>query len=82
MFKQQTNVDIVNSRNVRTRAHDALLFTTIKPNNEKFKRNVYYKGALSWNSLPIIDRNCPDFNKFKSSQKTTMLLKIKEPPQN
>ena len=47
MYKQQGNVNIVNTRNVRTRAHDAVLFKTIKPNNEKFKRNVFYSGALS-----------------------------------
>ena len=33
MYKQTNNVDIVNNRNVRTRAHDAPLFKTIKPNN-------------------------------------------------
>ena len=43
MYKQQGNVNIVNNRNVRTRAHDALVFTTVKPNNEKYKRNVFYK---------------------------------------
>ena len=47
MFKQKTTIHIVNTRNVKTRAHDAILYTTKKPNNEKFKRNVYYKGALS-----------------------------------
>ena len=50
MFKQKGNVEIVNTRNVRTRAHNALLFTTLKPNSEKYKRNVYYKGALLWNN--------------------------------
>ena len=34
---------IVNNRNVRTRAHDAILFTTVKPNNEKYKRNIFIK---------------------------------------
>ena len=57
MFKQKGNVDIVNTRNVRTRAHDAISFTKNKPNNEKYKRNVLYKGALAWNALPVIERN-------------------------
>ena len=47
MYKQKNNVKIVNTRNVRPRAHDATLFTTVKPNNEKYKRNVFYKGAIS-----------------------------------
>ena len=69
MYKQQHNVEIVNNRNVRTRAHDALVFKTVKPNNEKFKRNIYYKGALSWNNLPVHERNVDTFEKFKLMQK-------------
>ena len=69
MYKQQQNVHIVNTRNVRTRAHDALLFTTVKPNNETYKRNVYYKGAINWNSLPVNERNILTYDKFKNVQK-------------
>ena len=69
MYKQQDNVDIVNNRNVRTRAHDAILFTTIKPNNESYKRNIFYKGAINWNNLPVIERNIPTYEKFKNVQK-------------
>ena len=69
MYKQQDNVDIVNNRNVRTRAHDAILFTTIKPNNESYKRNIFYKGAINWNNLPVIERNIPTYVKFKNVQK-------------
>ena len=68
MFKQTKNVNIVNKRDVRTRAHDAPLFKMIKPNNEKYKRNVYYKGAISWNSLPVMERHQPEFTKFKNLQ--------------
>ena len=67
IYKQQTNVDIVNNRNVRTRVHDRLLFTTRKQNNEKFKRNVYYKEALSWNSLSIIDRKAQTLTNVTTS---------------
>ena len=69
MFKQKGNVNIVNTRNVRTRAHDALLFITKKPNNEKYKRNTYYKGTLVWNELPVVERNIDDYRKFKNVQK-------------
>ena len=41
----------MNNRNVLTRAHYAILFITEKPNSENYKRNVFYKGALAWNSL-------------------------------
>ena len=40
MYRQQQNVDIINKRKVYTRAHDALLFITKKPNNEKYKQNT------------------------------------------
>ena len=53
MFEQQSNIEIVNKRVINTRAHGALLFTTKKPNNEKYKQNILYRGALSWNSLPV-----------------------------
>ena len=69
MYKQKQNVNIVNMRKINTRAHGALLFTTLKPNNEKYKQNAYYRGALSWNDLPVIERNILDFEKFKAIQK-------------
>ena len=67
MFKQKGNVNIVNSRNVRTRAHDAILYTTVKPNNDKYKRNVLYKGALAWNNLPAIERNIENYENLKKT---------------
>ena len=53
MYKQKNNLSIVNTRNLGTRLHDAILFTTKKPNSEKYKLNVLYKGALAWNSVAI-----------------------------
>ena len=47
-------MDIINRRNVDTRAHDALLFTTCKPNNKKNEQNVYHRGAIGRNSLPVL----------------------------
>ena len=69
MFKQKGNVNIVNTRNARTRAHDALLYTTNKPNNENNKRNVYKKGALSWNNLAVFERSIEKYETFKSIKK-------------
>ena len=42
MYKQQANVQIVDTRHARTRAHNALLFKTEKPNNEKLIANNGY----------------------------------------
>ena len=79
MFKQKGNVNIVNNRNVRTHAHDTILYTTINLNNEKYKRNTLYKGALSWNSLPVHDRNIGNYDTFKTTQKQTALALIELP---
>ena len=69
MFKQKHNEMIVNRRDVYTRAHDALLFTTKRPDNEKYKRNIYYKGAVRWNELSVKTRNINKYEIFKSNQK-------------
>ena len=51
MFKNRDNIEFLNTRNVRTRLHDAPVFITIKSNCEKAKNNVFYKGAVLWNKL-------------------------------
>ena len=53
MYKQKTNVSIVNSRVINTRAHDALLFIMEKTNSEKYKNNVLYKGPILWNARSV-----------------------------
>ena len=53
MFKQKQNEMILIRRNIHTRAPDVLLLTTICPNNEKYKRNIHYKGAQIWNTLSV-----------------------------
>ena len=69
MFKQQGNMSIVNQRDVRTRAHDAILFTTLIPKNEKYRRSVFYRGANTWNNLSVDLRNMENFEAFKLAQK-------------
>ena len=50
MYTQKNNMDIFNSQIIDTRLHDALVFTYKKPNNEKYKNKVFYKGSVLWNS--------------------------------
>ena len=66
MYKHKGNIFIVNNRNVRTRAHDAVLFQTTKPNSEKYKKNVFYKGALAWNSLNVQVRKAQTYMNIKN----------------
>ena len=70
MYKQRGNNIIVNRREVRTRAHDAVLFLTKKTNSENYKKNVFYKGALAWNSLSV---------QIQKSQTYTVLKDILNP---
>ena len=42
---------------IRTGLHDAPVFDVYNPNNEKVKRNVFYRGAIEWNALPANERN-------------------------
>ena len=64
-----TRESIVNRRDVFTRAHDALLFTTKKTENEKYKRNIYCNGAIKWNELSVETRNINKYETFKLNQK-------------
>ena len=68
MHKQTNNKDIIKKTNVLTRLHQAPVFKTYKPNNEKARQNILYRGACLWNEQPANDRNL-DFKAFKSKLK-------------
>ena len=72
MYKQQGNTDLINRRNIRTRLHDAIVFNLYKPNSEKSRQNVIYRGALEWNKLGKEQKLLANFKSFKSSQKRFM----------
>ena len=69
MFKQKNNDEIINKREVFTRAHDAVLFLTIKPKNETTKKSLLYRGALLWNALHPNIRNIDLYEEFKLDRK-------------
>ena len=73
MYKQQTNYDIIDARDIRTRAHDAILFITNRPFCEKYKSNVFYYGARLWNELPVYERKIDTYENFKNVQKRKAL---------
>ena len=75
MFKQKSNKQLVDVRNIRTRAHDAILYNTNMPKCEKFKNNIFYYGARLWNQLPVIERRIELYTKFKNVQKSKVLSK-------
>ena len=68
MCKQRCNEQLLKRTRKRTRLHQAPVFKLCKPNNEKVKQNVLYRGAILWNGLPAHDRNMT-FNDFKTNLK-------------
>ena len=72
MHKQSHKKELLKKRKIRTRLHDAPVFMTYKPNNEKARQNVLYRGANAWNLLTSSDRNF-NFNDFKRNMKRDRL---------
>ena len=72
MFKRAGRPDLVDNRDIRTRAHDSLLFKVKIPNNETYKRSIEYSGAVKWNALPAEERGVEIFQEFKRRQKKSM----------
>ena len=73
MYLRKKNVHLLNTREIRTRAHDAPLFNVPIPRCEAFKRSVCYSGSVEWNSLTVESRNTQPFLAFKFAQKKSML---------
>ena len=74
MFKRKEQYpNLLNNREIRTRAHDAPLFEVQVPRCEAFKRSVGYHGSEEWNALPPATRNIKTYLEFKGKQKRQML---------
>ena len=79
MYKRkETRKDLLNRREIRTRAHDAPLFQTHIPRCQAVKRSVGYFGAEEWNVLPPVIRNIDSYQEFKQIQKARMLAPLRE----
>ena len=76
MYKRKDRRELLNVREIRTRAHDAPLFDVVIPRCEAFKRSIGYFGASQWNNLPPVTRNADSYSVFKAWQKKSMLLPL------
>ena len=56
--------------------HDAISFTTMKPNSEKYKKNVLYKGAIAWNALSVAIRKSQTYLTLKDLLNEKILAEI------
>ena len=70
MYKQKQNIFIINTRDVYTRAYDAVLFLFERPNSEKFKNNGLFEVAVLWNALSVEERKIQMYESMKSYLKT------------
>ena len=73
MYIRASRKELLNAREIRTRAHDAPLFNVTIPRCEAFKRSLGYFGSVEWNELPPATRNINPYLAFKYLQKKTML---------
>ena len=76
LFDTERRKELLNAREIRTRAHDAPLFNVTIPRCEAFKRSVGYFGSVEWKELPPATRNINPYLAFKYLQKKTMLEPI------
>ena len=72
MHKQTQKEYLLKKPRIRTRMHQAPVFKLCKPNNEKVKLNVLYRGAILWNGLPANDRN-KSFKDLKNSLRIDLI---------
>ena len=78
MLGRTAREELMDVRNIRTRAHDAPLFKVKVPRVEAYKRSLEYSGSVCWNNLPAEIRNIKDVKVFKARQKGTMLESVGE----
>ena len=72
MYKRLSKPNLRDTRNIRTRAHDAPLLKLNVPKVEAYKRSIEYAGSLQWNNLPKEERNINSYEAFKKRQKLLM----------
>ena len=76
MYKRKGKRELMNNREIRTRAHDAPLFNVTIPRCEAFKRSIGYFGSEEWNGLSPTVRNTDSYLAFKFLQKKLMLAPL------
>ena len=72
MNKEKDNKNLIKTHKVQTRPHTAPVFHTYKPNNEKARSKILYRGATVWNKLPAIERNM-GLDEFKILKKKRLI---------
>ena len=72
MHKQSDQEHLLKEKVINTRLQKGPVFRTYKPNNEKARLSVFYRGATIWNGTNADTRNLA-FKDFKSYQKKQLV---------
>ena len=72
MYSRMSRPELLNTREIRTRAHDAPLFNVTIPRCEGFKQSIGYFGSTEWNELQPSTHNIDPFLAFKYHNKKEM----------
>ena len=63
------NVALVDTKDIRTRAHDGILLYVSLPKTELFRKSNCYNKPVIWNNLPTQIRCITELGEFKSQIK-------------
>ena len=66
MYKRLLCTELLNTREIQTRAQDAPLFNVIVPRGEALKRSVGYSGSVLWNELSPNINNTASYLEFRN----------------
>ena len=78
MYSKQTDYNLVDNRDIRTRNRNAT--TVMSPFQKKRNlRRTLFRGALDWNALDIYTRNIDSKFSFKKKQKEWAVLQNEMP---
>ena len=73
MYRNKKKCIVKENNIIITRGNSGPTFKVTKPNCETFKRNVYYNGAIEWNSLDADVRKLEYLYQFKRIQKSWLI---------
>ena len=75
MYKRLSRKDLLNNRDIRTRAHNAPLFSVTIPRCEAFKMSVGYSGSVAWNEqLYVTQQRVWDSKTYRKGQYYSLLV--------
>ena len=78
MYRNKEKCVTKEENTITTRLNSGPTFKVKKPNCENYKRNVYYAGAVEWNSIDSDVRKLEHFYQFKRIQKSWLLKTYKD----